>query len=310
MLDELITAIEKAKQTIQEHKQSLAKSEIRTRLVLIDPILRVLGWDVTDPHIVKIEYNLQSFPNQQVDYALCNGDETVVFVEAKKLNEPLHNHVRQMLYYAVGDGIKYAVLTDGNLWEMYDVFKELPFNDKRILDIDLSSSHTITSAFNFLRLWRLLPNSYELSETPKPIIAPIDPPPNGDTLSGDWIEFSNYYPESGSKPPTQIQFKDGPTVSVQFWNEMLIESARRANSIGRLTKADVPLGVTSRRYYIHTKPNHPDGTKFYSPRSIKSTRFVIEAHGNASTMVRRVKHLWNHLGLPLSDITVKLIADQ
>lgn len=306
MLDELITAIETAKKIIQEHQQSLAKSEIRTRTVLINPILNVLGWDVTDPQVVKIEYNLRTFPNQQVDYALCNGDETVVFVESKKLSEPLHRHAHQMLHYAVGDGIKYAVLTDGNLWEMYDVFKQLPLNDKKILDIDLSSSHTITSAFNFLRLWRLLPNSYELTETPTPIVGLVNSLPNPPIPSDKWIDFSNFDPERGSQPPSQIQFRDGPIVAIKYWNEMLIESAQRAIDIGRLTKISVPLGLTPKRYYIHTQPNHPDGTEFFQPRYIESTRFVIEAHGNVPTMVKRVKHLWSHLGLPLSDITVKL----
>ena len=283
MLDELISAIDKVKQTIREHGQSLAKSEKRTRPVLIDPILNVLGWDVADPSIVKIEYNLRTFPNQQVDYALCDGNGVGVFLEAKKLYEPLQNHVHQMVNYAVGDGIKYAILTDGNSWEMYDVFKALPLNDKKILSIDLSSSDTVSSALNFLQLWRLNLQSSAPTVVAKPIFEaetklPRNVRKDAGEIPSKRIAIPNFRPKPHTKP-SHIHFKDGPSVRIKNWNEILIESVRRAVSIGRLTKADVPLGFTPERYYIHTKPFHSDGTRFYQPKYVENTKFVVEAHG-------------------------------
>ena len=306
MLDELISAIDRAKQTIQEHGPSLAKSEKRTRPVLIDPILRVLGWDVADPSIVKIEYNLRTFPNQQVDYALCYDSRVVVFVEAKKLYEPLKNHAHQMVNYAVGDGIKYAVLTDGNLWEMYDVFKEIAWSEKKILSIDISSSDSVTGALNFLGLWRFNLQSSVPMLPLNPIVGKRATRQKRVEKKNNWIAIPQFRPEAGTKP-SHIHFKDGPSKPISHWNEILIESVRQAISIGRLTEATVPLGLTLKRYYLHTRPNHPDGTPFHQPRYIKNTKFVIEAHGNISTMVKRVTHLWNHLGLPISDVFVEQI---
>ena len=315
MLDELISTIDKVKQTIKEHSTSLAKSEKRTRPVLIDPILNVLGWDVADPSCVKIEYNLRDFPNQQVDYALCHGNRVVVFIEAKKLFEPLQHHVQQMVNYAVGEGISYAILTDGNIWDMYDVLKPLPLNDKKIVHIDLSSSTTVSCALNFLRLWRLNLQSAAPIDVPDPIIAAKTSEPDSPVMKrrtnhkhtekpSDWIAIPNFIPEPGSKP-SYIQFKDGPSKRISHWNEILIESAQRAISIGQLTEASVPLGLTSKRFYIHTQPRHPDGTPFTVPRYIENRKFVIEAHGNISALVKKVTHLWNFLGLPVSEIFIK-----
>ena len=49
MLDDLQGVIEKLRNMIKTHHGYLSGHETRTRQVLIDPLLRELGWDVTDP---------------------------------------------------------------------------------------------------------------------------------------------------------------------------------------------------------------------------------------------------------------------
>ena len=48
MLDELVGTIETLKARISEHRSILQASEAQTRLSLIDPLLRALGWDTDD----------------------------------------------------------------------------------------------------------------------------------------------------------------------------------------------------------------------------------------------------------------------
>ena len=52
MLDELVDVIETLKSRINEHRSVLQGNEAQTRLSLIDPLLRALGWDTADPALV------------------------------------------------------------------------------------------------------------------------------------------------------------------------------------------------------------------------------------------------------------------
>ena len=132
LLDDLVGVIETLKERIATHGASLRENETRTRMALIDPLLQALGWDTSDPDIVVPEYEVSG---SRADYALLKSDgNPTVLVEAKKLGEPLTKHRPQMAGYAVMSGISYAGLTDGNHWEMYDVFRQRPSDRPRPLE--------------------------------------------------------------------------------------------------------------------------------------------------------------------------------
>ena len=58
MLDDLVKCIETLKFRMESHAASLQANEWRTRTQLIDPLLCVLGWDVSDPELVTPEHNV------------------------------------------------------------------------------------------------------------------------------------------------------------------------------------------------------------------------------------------------------------
>ena len=55
-LESLLTLVEKLRKRIDAHGDALRQSEALTRYVLIDPLLRELGWDTEDPVLVRPEY--------------------------------------------------------------------------------------------------------------------------------------------------------------------------------------------------------------------------------------------------------------
>ena len=125
-------AIEIVKGRIQEHGSSLRENETRTRVALIDPILQALGWDVSDPDSVTLEFDVQG---RRADYALLRANSRpAATIEAKKLGEALATHRMQMLNYANASGVDYAGLTDGNHWELYDVFKRGELSERELLE--------------------------------------------------------------------------------------------------------------------------------------------------------------------------------
>ena len=151
-LDELAGRIEQLKTRMQSHRTILGENETRTRAALIDPRLRALGWDVSDPAVVMAEYKVG---NKSADYALLRSDgKAAATLEAKKLGESLDAHWMQMLNYANASGIEYAGITDGNHWELYDVFRRGALEERRILDVSIAEAPAHESALKLLLLWR------------------------------------------------------------------------------------------------------------------------------------------------------------
>ena len=138
-LDELAATIATIKERIDDHRTSLAANETRTRQVLIDPLLAALGWDVSDPNLVELEY---SAGQGRADYALLGEHGPVAVVEAKRLGEYLDDkHVMQVLNYANSQGIGYMVVCNGDEWRMYDVFQ--PSATKRSPDDGVEDRNTV-----------------------------------------------------------------------------------------------------------------------------------------------------------------------
>ena len=67
--------------------------ETSTRYILIDPILRALGWDLSNPDECVVEYEVArrgNYPATRVDYVLkCATGQPVVVIEAKRIGRPV-----------------------------------------------------------------------------------------------------------------------------------------------------------------------------------------------------------------------------
>ena len=55
-LTKAMELFEEIKRRVQNYQKDLRNSEFRTRILLIDPVLRLLGWDVENPDLVVLEY--------------------------------------------------------------------------------------------------------------------------------------------------------------------------------------------------------------------------------------------------------------
>ena len=151
LLDELVRCLEVLKDRRRLYEAALQRNEAHTRLALIDPLLRALDWDVSDPSMVTPEYPVE---NRRVDYALLSPKGMpVAIVEAKKLGTALTAHRMQMLNYANVAGIPYAALTNGNSWELYEVFRQDSWEKRRILEISLADTPVYACALSLLPLW-------------------------------------------------------------------------------------------------------------------------------------------------------------
>ena len=95
-----------------ERVKKLAKppNEEATKLQVVLPILRELGWDAYDPSRVQPEFGVGG---GRVDLALFAPDRAVALIEVKAVGVRLEEHVEQTLRYAFHEGADICALTTG-----------------------------------------------------------------------------------------------------------------------------------------------------------------------------------------------------
>ena len=256
-LDDLVQVIEILQQRIRDHGDSLRQNEIRTRLALIDPLLRALGWDVADPGLVTAEYDVSG---QRADYALLkNEGGPAAFVEAKKLGESLISHRMQMVNYANMSGVPYAGLTDGNNWELYVVFDQKPLPERLVLDVSVANLPAYQCALKFLLLWRPNLASGQLVAAIEPVFpensainagggdGPSDPP-----RTEEWTSFSDFQFEGKQLKQLTMRFPDRIEKQLHYWYQISIEIAEYLIREGKLTADKCPVEKSRGARLIHS----------------------------------------------------------
>ncbi|MYC34385.1 MAG: hypothetical protein F4X64_14575 [Chloroflexi bacterium] len=106
-------------------KAPVNNHETSTRYILIDPILRALGWDLSNPAECVVEHVVDrrgNYPATRVDYVLmCPTDQPAVVIEAKRIDVESDDEraLDQMERYLQDiPTAMIAVLTNGQYWEI------------------------------------------------------------------------------------------------------------------------------------------------------------------------------------------------
>ena len=115
------------------YEDTLSVHEMNTRYMLVDPVLRSLGWDLSNPDQVTFELDLNDYG--RIDYVLFGKNGNLcIMLEAKVVDSHTLNHERQLISYVQGMNKGYAILTNGNLWKIWDLSKRGGFDKKLIGD--------------------------------------------------------------------------------------------------------------------------------------------------------------------------------
>ena len=100
-----------------------ATTEEATKMYLIVPFLRLLGYDDTNPDDIKPEYNAGFGVNQapKVDYAVMDGTgQPIIIIEAKCQSTALNDsHASQLAQYFAATPVRLGILTNGLVWRCY-----------------------------------------------------------------------------------------------------------------------------------------------------------------------------------------------
>ena len=116
-------------------------NETTTRLVLINPVIEALGWDLCDLDQCgyEIDPNGEEWGKKPADYVLgAPSGRSVVVIEAKHLGHTLTpGDEEQLAGYIEGLPSGYAVLTNGDVWCVYNLRKRGDFGGKLVREVSL-----------------------------------------------------------------------------------------------------------------------------------------------------------------------------
>lgn len=128
-------ALERALIKAREKLLSSSLSEAQISQGPVRSILQALGWDTFDVDCVIPEY---SVGNRRVDYALkTTPASTDVFLEIKAPGKADEVADKQLFDYAFHEGVPFAVLTDGRVWNSYLPSGQGNYQDRRLFKLDI-----------------------------------------------------------------------------------------------------------------------------------------------------------------------------
>ena len=134
MESEILELLARLKEQSDKHESF---NEDRTKLGIVLPILRRLGWNTEDVDEVYPEFSVE---HRRVDYALVLEGRPAVFIEAKRPSEDLDNesHEEQLLDYSFRQTVDLAVLTNGLSWSFYLPREGDDWRSRKFYTIDIT----------------------------------------------------------------------------------------------------------------------------------------------------------------------------
>ena len=232
---------------------TLNNNEAATRAVLIDPILRALGWNTGNPIMIEVE---KTFLQARVDYALydSNGDVKVI-IEAKKLGADLNNQsiLLSLVNYAFTSGVKDIFLTDGLTWNHFTGFEPGNLTPSTTLDLRKDAlveiAAYLVNRLDAARYWPEEKDVDELSQQMNQLestIATLEKELSGirlinkpdvvkdsrhsDVAHDDFIELNEIGSATGASP-SRLLLPDKSIISVKYWSDILREICKFAMEI-------------------------------------------------------------------------------
>ncbi len=123
---------------VAERLKGPVGNEANTKALLIEPLLSALGWDTTN-----LDHVLRDWPvhnNSSIDYALRIGDENVMFVEVRGVNDNLDDEsfTTRAVERVNDEGVLWCVTTNGLIYRVYRSDELVPTDEKLSFEVDLS----------------------------------------------------------------------------------------------------------------------------------------------------------------------------
>lgn len=340
---DLAETMARVTERIRNYRSLYDQNEMATRNQVVDPILRLLGWDTEDP--AKVQPNV-SAEEGVPDYSLFLGGRKVLFVEAKKMSVDVEDRqvLSQLAKYCFGEGMPYRLLTNGVVWILFRAFQEGTMMGERVVwkaDLEhddmsaLARKLNTVSGENVGTIDRLLKKLGILDEVwqsllddPKTLakgIVPVfqalakDAHPDYELSSEEIEDFVRerlnevLSPQPVDYPPIEVTepTAEAPRTMrierdafpIRNSYEVLVNTAEWLIRKNKLRKDQCPVVSGHKRYLVNTEPKHRYGDDFRAPKRL-SNGLYVETHYSTSHCIINARKLLEHCGFRGSALEV------
>ena len=235
-----------------QYQKTLTKNEAATRAVLVDPILRALGWDIANTNMVEVE---KTHNNVRADYALYDTNQIPkIIIEAKSLGSNLtkQNIVMSLVNYAFNFKLNDVFLTDGLTWHHFNEFTPGKLHPTKVLDI-ANDEPVLIAAYlvqhiDAAKFWPIeetidaLTQRVEQLESvvqtlSKQLLVSQQPTSPQSTPQTNHLAQSIASPKQSfidldkisnpaGKKPSAFRLPDGTILDIHAWKDVLVESCK------------------------------------------------------------------------------------
>jgi hypothetical protein len=157
--------IKKLAVLLDKNKDKVTNEEA-TKMALVMPFLKVLGYDIHDPNEIIPEYtaDVGDKKGEKIDFAIAKDSQVVLLIEVKSIKSILDpRDIYQLVRYFDVENVKFAILTNGIQYQFYTDFERThrmdkqPFYsvklDKNIRDSEIKILHLFSkSKFNISQI--------------------------------------------------------------------------------------------------------------------------------------------------------------
>lgn len=231
-------------------KKEHIDSEETTKIALIMPFLRLMGYDTTNPAEVRAEYtaDIGTKQGEKVDIAILEDNTPLIFIECKQANSELTNkHISQLYRYFSITDIQIGILTNGVQYKFFTTGEDNSrMAEKPFLDVDLEN----LTKKDIKELEKFIKTNFDVSEivtradylkyrnlTKKALLDEFDDP------SDEFVKAIGKQVYDGILTP-RIKEKIGTIISsviVEIINEKV--EKRLADAMDNAGKEDKPASV-------------------------------------------------------------------
>ena len=308
MLNRLSFEITRQRKLIEERVSY--EDETSTRVSLIDPLLRTLGWNVTDPAQVRLEYPTG---NYKIDYVLLNEDGTpAAGLEAKKLHDPLPRHYPKLVKSSgslfPGGQAGYFILTNGNIWQLYQGITDLDDIDtKRVFEVVIAPTPTVATgecAFALAQLWRPDYGTVPPISANSMRFLPTCSVP----VTKGWTRMSSW--TADGKPKAILRLPNGKECNIVNWNQLVPCIGDWLGSRELLSDSDLPvLSEDKNRFILSDTAKHPTGRPFKKADKLKFGWKFDKVNPVLGGHLRDAKQLLQSCNVDPGDVLVRVRAE-
>lgn len=238
------------------------------------------------------------------DYALLGeSGKPVLLIEAKKLAVS-RGPIQQLVGYVTAENLRndykvaFGAWTNGDFWQVIDIYGQ-----EVVLTTQVSRDAPADCAFKLLGLWR---NSLIDGSLRTPVELPakrrVDPSVQESRPSqrraaragkGGSRTLADF--DATTDTPTSIAFPGETARPLRTQKDLLVSVANYLIRTNRLAANSGTLRSGSKRYLVHSSPEHPGGNAFKGGVELDNGLHLETAHPFPQT-VKYAQKLLDHFG--------------